>query len=541
MNSNHKYFNCIYGVALSICIVLGFEAQLFGMIKVGAWWTYAIIIVLSVAISYLVKIAWRFLADRFYDTQITLSTAPNKHLYIRSVISIWLMHFVVFLGVYPGFFVYDAQDELYQTITRSFNDRHPMLHVLSMGGIVQAFHKITGSYNLGIAAFILFGMTITSLVYGYLVYSLRKAGLTKKLSIIFMLYLGLFPVLVMYSVCSAKDGIFGAFLVMSVMFIKKMTDNPKEFFETPIASIKLAFFLIMMMLYRNNGVYAFVVFLFIAVFIFHKTARLKEYTVKFFITGLFSVVAYILINSTLLFVTSAEDVGHKEILTVPIQQLARVCSYDKESLTEDEINRIYSYIPPKAMDIYNPKCSDLVKIQFNENEYNEAPLEFYKIWIKVGLKHPAAYLNAFVMTSYGMWCPGAIIDGYTGNQVFTFTYGESSYFGYETEEPGIRKSLIKPIDDLYRWISLSPVFQRIPVLNLLFSPGFMLWILLFLVGEMIFMNKKLDAMAYLLPILVVFTCFLGPMSLVRYVFYLWVFVPMIILEINIKRYYDRKL
>ena len=541
MNSNHKYFNCIYGVALSICIVLGFEAQLFGMIKVGAWWTYALIIVLSVAISYLVKIAWRFLADRFYDTQITLSTAPNKHLYIRSVISIWLMHFVVFLGVYPGFFVYDAQDELYQTITRSFNDRHPMLHVLSMGGIVQAFHKITGSYNLGIAAFILFGMTITSLVYGYLVYSMRKAGLTKKLSIIFMLYLGLFPVLVMYSVCSAKDGMFGAFLVMSVMFIKKMTDNPKEFFETPIASIKLAFFLIMMMLYRNNGVYAFVVFLFIAVFIFHKTARLKEYTVKFFLTGLFSVVAYILINSTLLFVISAEDVGHKEILTVPIQQLARVCSYDKESLTEDEINRIYSYIPPKAMDIYNPKCSDLVKIQFNENEYNEAPLEFYKLWIKVGLKHPAAYLNAFVMTSYGMWCPGAIIDGYTGNQVFTFTYGESSYFGYETEEPGIRKSLIKPIDDLYRWISLSPVFQRIPVLNLLFSPGFMLWILLFLVGEMIFMNKKLDAMAYLLPILVVFTCFLGPMSLVRYVFYLWVFVPMIILEINIKRYYDRKL
>lgn len=541
MNSNHKYFNWIYGVMLSLCLVLGYEAQLFGEIKINKWWTYALLILIAVGVSFGVKKLWRLLASRFYNTKITESTKAHEKLYISATILIWILHFIVFLGVFPGFFVYDAQDELFQTITRSFNDRHPMIHVLSMGGVVQLFHKVTGSYNVGIAAFILIGMTLSALTYGYLVYTLRTAGLSKRLSILYTLYLGLFPVIVMYSLCSAKDGIFGMFLIISVILIKKMTDNPDSFFATPIPSIKLAFSLMFMMLFRNNGVYAFVVFLVVAVVVFHKAARLRQYTVKFFGVSVFAIIAYILINSTLLFATNAADVGHKEILSVPIQQLARVYCYDKEALTDEQTTKLCKYIPEEALNIYNPKCSDLVKIQFNEEEYNKAPLEFYKLWLSVGVKNPVAYLNAFVMTSYGLWTPGARIDGYTGNTVFTFTYGESSYFGYETEEPGVRKSVIPIIDRIYRWISLDPQFQKIPVVHLLFSPGFILWVMLFLIGQMIFMLKKLDAMAYLLPLLVAFTCFLGPVSLVRYVFYLWVFVPMIALEINIKRCYDKKI
>ena len=51
----------------------------------------------------------------------------------------------VFLAVYPGFFVYDAQDELIQVQTRNFTTHHPLPHVLLLGGVILAVNKLIGS------------------------------------------------------------------------------------------------------------------------------------------------------------------------------------------------------------------------------------------------------------------------------------------------------------------------------------------------------------------------------------------------------------
>lgn len=49
--------------------------------------------------------------------------------------------------------------------------------------------------------------------------------------------------------------------------------------------------------------------------------------------------------------------------------------------------------------------------------------------------------------SYGFWYPDTVIDVYSDNSVFTFTYKDSSYFGYEVEEPGFRDSRIPCLAD----------------------------------------------------------------------------------------------
>ena len=73
---------------------------------------------------------------------------------------IFLLYIPVFLAVYPGFFVYDAQDELLQVMTRNFTTHHPLVHVLALGGMIQLVHKLTGSYNMGIACYTLFQMAV---------------------------------------------------------------------------------------------------------------------------------------------------------------------------------------------------------------------------------------------------------------------------------------------------------------------------------------------------------------------------------------------
>lgn len=541
MSNHHKYINWIFGIAFSLALTFGFEFQNFGEILVKSIWTYVAILLLSIGISFGVKAIWDLMIKLSNKALEKKETPATDGFFWHCFGAMWILHFIVFLGVFPGFFVYDAQEELMEVVTRSFNTRHPMLHVLSLGGVIQLFHKVTGSYNIGIAAFIILGMTLTVLIYAFVVNYLKNSGLGRRGGIALTLYFGLFPVLVMYSLCSVKDGFFGSFLIVVVLYLIKMIENPGGFFKKPYQMTNLVIAAILMMLFRNNGVYAFALFVFVCAFIFEKTPIMKPHNKRFVISMVYAIVAFLLINKTLLFVTNATSVGRCEILTVPIQQMARVYDYDKASLSSTEIAKISKFIPEEAMERYNPKCSDMVKIEFNDKAFSDDTIGFFKIWGQTGLKHPIAYINAFIGTSYGLWYPGAIIDGYSGNQVFTFTYGESSYFGYETEEPGVRTSFIPVIDKLYKFISLDVRLQKFPIVSLLFSPGFMLWVMLFIMGFMVYTMKGHDAIPFLLPALVILTCVFGPMSLVRYSYYLWVIVPVMIIEINIKRCYTNKL
>ena len=138
-------------------------------------------------------------------------------------------------------------------------------------------------------------------------------------------------------------------------------------------------------------------------------------------------------------------------------------------------------------------------------------------------------MNSWFLTSYGYWYPGAVINVYKGNTVFTFTYDESSYFGYEVEEPGSRQSLIPVIDDFYRKLSIEKFQQNIPVISLFFAPAAYFFALIY----MGILSVKRGRGAYIAPFLLVFmvwlTVLLGPTYLVRYVVYLWYMIPVFIM------------
>ena len=60
---------------------------------------------------------------------------------------------------------------------------------------------------------------------------------------------------------------------------------------------------------------------------------------------------------------------------------------------------------------------------------------------------------------------GATENRFVGAIDGTFTYDKNSYFGYETEAPGVRESKIPVIDELYRKLSLEIYKERIPKTN----------------------------------------------------------------------------
>jgi hypothetical protein len=244
------------------------------------------------------------------------------------------------------------------------------------------------------------------------------------------------------------------------------------------------------------------------------------------------IVLYLVISGILSSAFSSEITHHQEMLTVPIMQLTRVYSYEKDSMTEEEIKTLTDYILEENLKLYSPRVSDLVKVGFNNELYEQDSKAFWELWFSKLKKHPFSYINAWFLTSYGYWYPAAKINVYKGTTVYTFTYDESSYFGYEVEPPGERHSLIPVVDNLYRYISIGSFFNDAPIAGLPFEPGLLILIYLFVLFYRLSIRDMKGVLPFLPLLLTWMTVLLGPTYLVRYVLYLWLCLPLLFVRMN---------
>lgn len=448
---------------------------------------------------------------------------PARDFFIN-YLSMIALSIPVILAEFPGFFVYDAQDELNEVLTRSFTTHHPLLHVLLLGGIIALFHKIFGSWNVGIFAYIFLQMLVITAIFAYVVTYLQKRGIGRKSRVLWVLYYGVFPTIVMYTLCSCKDGLFSALLLLLTTFLVQLVNDPDSFLSDKRKLAAFVLTAVFMPMFRHNGFYAYLVFVPFALVYFRK--RLKPVFVGMLIAP---VILYLALTGLLSVACRTKGIHHQEMLTVPIMQLARVYAYDGASLSEQEKELIEAYIPKSNLDKYTPRVSDMVKVDFNNELYEQNSSDFWKIWKAQLVKHPMAYVNAWLLTSYGYWYPPAIINVYKGNTVYSFTYEDSSYFGYEVEPPGERKSLIPAIDDLYRYLSIGTFQQDYPVLHLFFGPGLYVFIYMFVFAYRLY-KKRFGSILPFMPMILTFcTVLLGPTYLIRYVLYLWLCIPLLLI------------
>lgn len=498
-------------------------------VKDGTLWL--LVLVLSIIFSCAVQLLWRLLDMLQSKGEAEREPAPNKiadvfdwadrHAAPLSFFFLLLCWLPVFLAVYPGFFVYDAQDEYIQVAARTFSTHHPLVHVLLLGGIICGVHKLTDSYNLGIACYTVLQMLLIAGGFSFLFSWLQKKRVPRLLRVIGLLYLGLFPTVVMFTLCSAKDGLFTLALLLLMICLLEMGAGD-VFFTSKGWRLLFVLSGMAMMLLRNNGFYAFLVMIPLLLF-FQK----KQWKQLLFLS-ICAVAGYLLVNGALKTALRAESGEYQEILTVPIQQLARTYKYAPEVFTQEDREILHEVLSEEALSLYTPRLSDPVKYRFDNAAFAGDKARYVGLWLRVGMKKPLIYLNAWFMTSYGFWYPDTVINVYGGNTVFTFTYRDNSYFGYEVEEPGYRESRIPWLDEVYRKLSLEVWKEKVPIVSWLFSPGAMFWLYAFLFTW--FLNNRRYEMLYpFLPIFLLWlTVLLGPTYLPRYVLFLWYGFPLLI-------------
>lgn len=515
-------------LVFSVCMAIGSDLDSTEYLVFGDRKRIFCIVCFALALTVLLREVWSCMDSG--ETAVCgsrgVESGYSGKTFLAIVCLLLLCWLPVFLASYPGFFVYDAQDEVNQVLTRSFSSHHPLLHVLMLGGIVAAVHKVSGSYNLGIACYMAVQMCVAALSFAYMMNFLKRHRVYRGFRIAFLASIGLFPVFPMYVLCSSKDTLFSIALLLLILHLYELLTDTTGFFSSwrkPAGLVLSSFF---MMSLRHNGVYAFLVLLVLMAF---RAVRKRAEVKPAKIIGMFLLPVVLCGGATTLMteLLHASAGGKQEMLTVPIMQLTRVYETDADSFSNGEKELLYQYLPEEAMARYTPKLSDPVKVLFNNEKYGEDPLGFWRLWLGAGISHVGTYINAWLYTSYGFWYPDTIIDAYGGIQRHTFLYGESSYFGYETEPPGTRESRISCLDELYRRLSLEIAQQKIPVVSMLFSPGFWFWFYAFAFGFFLKRRQYSRALTFLIVLLLWLTVLLGPTCMVRYVLIFWFAYPVL--------------
>ena len=541
----------IFSTLLSVALHIGAEYEFYDGVDFAKPSLYFNTICLAIAMAPFVAYLWRKPRDldvidrdenekdkasgKISEPKSFRSSTPFNFFYIWAIIFLFWMP--VFFALYPGAFVYDATEEYVEVISRQFTMHHPLLHVLALGGIVHLFEYIGAGANLGIAVYVLLQMLVMSAALSFVVRSIQMWGVTKRYAFITVLFFSIFPLFPLYAVCTAKDGLFTVFLLVAIVSmgnIIRLADvkdaQPPSHASAPSMSDMVIFLVssTLMMMLRNNGLYAYTATALIIVIVFivdrrHRSASSNRITARLLILMALSIVLSLGGTRILKLATGATDGEHQEMLTVPIQQLARTYTYSPEAFTPDEDALLKAFIPEEYLTTYSPRISDVLKSGFDNQYYESHRALFYKLWLTIGARRPLTYLNAHLGTAYGYVYPDALNNVYKGNTMNTFTYTDSSYFGFETEPPGIRDSMLPSLELLIEKFSLTLFQQKCPVLSMLFAPGFVFWVFFFvLVGYVD--RKNLPMM--LLVLMTFATVLLGPTTLVRYVLILWYITPL---------------
>ena len=433
--------------------------------------------------------------------------------------------FPVLLAYYPGIFAYDASDQVMQVMSGSYSTHHPLLHTLLLGYFFKWGNNF-GSNNAGIFLYSIVQMAILAWVMAWAVDYMKKRGMNRGTYIILMAFYIFFPVNSMLAISTTKDILFSAFCLIVMIFLMKVTDTPELWKQKGLVLAGSAA-LAGMMLFRNNALYACI--LFCPLFFFLAKRFWKNYLGWIGI----SLVLTAVISLSMGAILRPEKGSIVVMLNVPLQQMARVGYYHADELDSDIKEELYHFVPENAVKQYGPNISDGVNKYIDDTFIKEEPFRFFRIYIKLGLNWPREYLDAFACLTQGFWYIDDTSHAYIygvgmeSRLGYMLTNYKSMPEGYEVTH----MSYFPQLEYLLEKLFSDNKYLKVPILSVLFAPAFWEWML---VGyAVIVLYKRRYDM--LIPVLFLIgyqlTLLLGPVCIIRYVYPVVICVPILLIKV----------
>ncbi len=455
----------------------------------------------------------------------------------------------LFLAYYPGICAYDSSIQLGQIASGAWNEHHPVIHTLFMGFCIRFGRNVLGSGTAGIACYTVLQSMLLAAVMSYSMVVLYKLlcksevkskavwSICGVLQFIYMFQ----PFHAYMAISVTKDTMFSIFSMLMIVALVSIVFLNKGALGLDYLWFGLG--LIGSIWFRNNGRYAVMVL--IAFLLFARsylciTRKKAGYYWKMFLYTVICTVLSIVFLSSLHVKLNVTQGDRREMLSIPIQQLARTMLYhggigmlpeDDNTISVEDKQIINEFLLNESYKEYRQEISDPVKRHTNTYVVRHRSKEFIVTYVRLFLKHPQDYVNAFLGVNAGFL---DIADRTHANiniagEELGHGYIQTKWVEEAFAEQGIYKDSKFP--GLYEkaevWAGKNK-YLDIPVIGYLLRPGIWFWIC---AGIMItaIIRKKYNVllpMGYLAGYYL--TMFFGPTVQMRYVFPVMLIIPFLI-------------
>ena len=410
----------------------------------------------------------------------------------------------MFLITFPGSFAYDVPFQLEQAFTGVYSTHHPLLHTLLMGVCVKLGHAL-GHINLGAALYTAIQMAGLAVCFAAACASIaRQSGARAARG--GALFFAVYPLHMMMAVNATKDVLFSGLFVLTLSLMREalMSEKPDSKMLSGIAASGA-----LMLLLRNNALYAMAVWLALAAILLRRKALR---------TGLAALLAILLcmgLGGAIKAATHAAEGDLCEMLSWPIQQMARARNLHGGLLDEEEQSAIDELMPGESWRLYDPTISDPVKFEFDTDRFLSDPGRYVQVYLSVAKKCPKAYFDALLEHTYSFFYPYSEygVSGYYLQMGIS-----DQYYDWCDFERISSQSLAPRVLASLSWRFGAQGAMQIPVIGYLFNMGLIVWVMLYFVLREIYLGRRKSFAAALLPVLLWGTFLLGPVMAGRYIY-----------------------
>ena len=423
-----------------------------------------------------------------------------------------------YLALFPGTLGYDSPLQLCQYLgTMEMTDHHPVAHTVLLGSVINLGRSLFGSYNAGVALFTaLQGLAVTS-VLSYSIYEMRKRSVSLAFCILGILWMAFNPFLQMLSFNCTKDILFGvAFSYFVISFYDCLVSEDEDKKSRVRDMVFVGTFGIIMCLFRHQGVYIVAAVLVMALFL---KKRRKETLVCL---GMVFVI-YEVYSFGIHGIFGYEAVDKREMLSVPMQQMAYVCKLKVDGadmdISEDQFNRVLTFISEDAILNYQPDSADPVKSEFDTKAFLAEPGANIGTYLSIGIHNSKAYIEAF-KNMVGPYIRTQD-NNYLGLMAL-YTYTDQYTVDIE------RNSKARNYYENLLYNSVYMGYRDLPLASMLFYPGLCIWLLFAGFGVQVYNRSYAGVLVVVAMLLYFMSLLLGPTALVRYLYPLILLVPFMV-------------
>ena len=220
------------------------------------------------------------------------------------------------------------------------------------------------------------------------------------LRIITLLYYMFYPINALFGITMWKDILFAGIIPIYILYTMQFVFNTEKFLENRKTIVFYIIISILVMFLRNNGLYVVVLtlpFLIVA---------LRKHWKEVIVISCLILVMYFSLKTIVFNVLNIKEGSVGEMLSIPLQQIARVKKYHKEELSNEQLQEINQFFNCNDIEEkYNPILSDPVKAELNNQYFEENKGEFIKLWLGLLRNYFKDYVESFISNSYGYYYP----------------------------------------------------------------------------------------------------------------------------------------